>query len=77
MIRKIIPQYPNASVQVNELKIGGFTKNYGSLELNVPIGKYKITVVNVGNTTIQTTFIKFAHDTKTEVKFKLGTTIIH
>lgn len=68
---------PKASVQINELKIGGFTKNDGALGLDIPPGKFTITVVNVGNTTIQTNFIKFKPNTKTEIKFQLGTTIIH
>lgn len=67
----------NASVQVNELKVGGFTKNDGTLDLDIPAGKYTITVANVGNTTIQTNLINFKPNTKTKINFKLGTTIIH
>ena len=63
---------PNAVVQVNELNIGGFTKEDGTLELDIPAGKYTIKVTNLGNTDMKTSFIRFVSNTKTEIKFNLG-----
>ena len=40
-------------------------------------GKYVITAMSAGNTTINTKLINFAPYTKTTIKFSLGTTIIY
>ena len=66
-----------AVVLVNELKIGGFTKNDGTFELNIQAGKYTVTAMNAGNTTIQTKLINFKPNTKTGIRFKLGTSTIY
>ncbi len=67
----------NAAIQLNELKIGGFTNNEGNFEFEVPPGNYTITVINAGNTTLTTKIMKFEPFNKTVIKFELGTTIIY
>jgi hypothetical protein len=66
-----------AIVKVDETKIEGVTKDDGTLEMDVPEGKYTITVMNGANTTIKTKLINFKPNTKTEIKFNLGTTYIY
>ena len=67
----------NATIHINDLNLGGSTKNNGIIEIEIPAGKYIVTAMNVGNTTIETNSIEFKPSTQTEIKFELGTTIIH
>jgi hypothetical protein len=66
-----------AYIEVNELKIGGFTNDDGIIELNIPKGKYTITVMNGANTNIKTKHINFKPNTITKIIFRLGTVIIY
>lgn len=66
---------PHATVQISELDLIGLTNDDGIFEFDLFAGKYKVTVSNIGNSSIETCTIKLA--SKTEITFELGTTIIH
>lgn len=67
----------DAAISIENLKLAGLTKNDGRCEFESSGGKSTVTVVNVGNITINTKPINFKPYTKTEIKFSLGTAIIY
>jgi len=65
-----------ATVQIIELKLEAILYD-GISDFEVPPGRYKITVNSFGYTDIQTRFIHFKPNTKTEIRIELGTYWIH
>ena len=66
-----------AILQVNELKVSGLTNSNGIFVLNIPVGNFTISVLNVGNTTINTDLIKFKPNIKLQIIFHMGSTNIN
>lgn len=63
------------SIHIKEIEKGVLADTLGRFSFEVPSGIYKIEVSMVGNSVLITEPIKLESDTRTEIRFNLGTVV--